>query len=296
MQLQINQEKKEIKQHGSFDFPVRISEENLASYERGSFFWHWHPEIELTLILDGSMDYQVNENIYRLQKGQGLFCNANMLHAGKAYNDLNCIYAAITFDPKIIYGFESSLVQNKYVMPLVKNTSLSSMVFDSEIDWQKDILSSIESIWKTSQFPEETSEFEIQQALSHIWMTLYKHVPKEESAGTMVARDQDRLRTMLSFIHSHYSEKVTLDDLAKEVNLCKSECCRFFKKHMQMSIFDYLMKYRIEKSLPLLQNTNDHITDISLRTGFLNSCYFSKVFKQEMGCSPRDYRLEKHSS
>ena len=68
------------------------------------------------------------------------------------------------------------------------------------------------------------------------------------------------------------------------------ETCRFFKSHMNESLFDYLLHYRIQKSLPLLQNTNKSITDISLLTGFSSPCYFSKIFKSEMGCTPREYR------
>ncbi len=45
MQLITNKQQKELKSHGSFEFPVFVSEEVLAYYERGSFLWHWHPEI-----------------------------------------------------------------------------------------------------------------------------------------------------------------------------------------------------------------------------------------------------------
>ena len=51
MQIQTNQKQRELKDHGTFAFPVNVSHENLFSYERSSFFWHWHPEIELTLIV-----------------------------------------------------------------------------------------------------------------------------------------------------------------------------------------------------------------------------------------------------
>ena len=62
MQLQINQEKKELKPHGNYGFPLLVSYERLSYFETGSFLWHWHPEVELTLVMDGEIAYQVNDN------------------------------------------------------------------------------------------------------------------------------------------------------------------------------------------------------------------------------------------
>lgn len=42
-------------------------------------------------------------------------------------------------------------------------------------------------------------------------------------------KNMDRLKTMLSYIQNHYTEKITLADIAEEINICQSECCRFFK-------------------------------------------------------------------
>ena len=67
MQLQLDNNKKELKSHGTYAFPVNVSYEQLSRYERKSFLWHWHKEIELTILLQGEMQYQVNDTIYHLQ-------------------------------------------------------------------------------------------------------------------------------------------------------------------------------------------------------------------------------------
>ena len=54
MQIRMDKENRELKAHGSYEFPVNISYEQLSRYERGSFSWHWHPEIELTFVLSGN--------------------------------------------------------------------------------------------------------------------------------------------------------------------------------------------------------------------------------------------------
>ena len=78
MQLQLDNNKKELKSHGTYAFPVNVSYEQLSRYERKSFLWHWHKEIELTILLQGEMQYQVNDTIYHLQAGEGLSATATV--------------------------------------------------------------------------------------------------------------------------------------------------------------------------------------------------------------------------
>ena len=62
MRLNIDKEHKELKSHGNYAFPVLVSDERLSWFDTGEFPWHWHPEIELTIVLDGNMTYLVNDN------------------------------------------------------------------------------------------------------------------------------------------------------------------------------------------------------------------------------------------
>lgn len=59
---------------------------------------------------------------------------------------------------------------------------------------------------------------------------------------------------------------------------------------MKESLFNYLLHFRIEQSLPLLSSTDQSITEIAEKTGFSNPCYFTKIFRKHKGCSPTQYR------
>ncbi len=88
---------------------------------------------------------------------------------------------------------------------------------------------------------------EIQELLLSIWIEIYRHASfSGESQNTAATRDVERLRILLDYIHRHYMEHLTLEDLAAQIHICRSECCRFFKKCMNESLFDYLLDYRIE--------------------------------------------------
>lgn len=291
MQIHVSENKKEIKMHGSYDFPVGVSLEVLSQYEGGSFLWHWHPEIELTLILKGEIDYYINDKHYHLTQGEGVFGNANTLHSGRMNNHEECIYVSITFNPKFIYGYENSILQTKYVNPIVDGVQLSSLQLSLNCSWQKEILEAVASIYNMSKDRSSIYEIRVHVLLCNIWLLLYQYFTTLPITKTSNEKNIERLKHILSFIHEHYLDKISLEDIASSISICKSECCRFFKKHMKMSLFEYLLYYRIEQSLPLLMAGEYNITGISERVGFSNSCYYGKIFKRYMNCSPSEYRM-----
>ena len=78
--------------------------------------------------------------------------------------------------------------------------------------------------------------------------------------------------------------------MAKVQNVSRGECCRFFKKMMGMTISDYLLEYRIAKSVELLESGHNSISDIAHAVGFHSASNFTALFKQKTGVTPREYR------
>ncbi len=290
MRLQIDREQKEIKRHGSYEFPVLVSYERLSSFDTGEFPWHWHPEIELTLVMEGEIIYQANDSLYHLKAGEGLFCNTNVLHSGHGNGSADCSYLSVTFHPRLLYGYSSSVMQTKYMNHILKSPSLASIHLVSEKDWQRRILEGIEKIRLLNRQHPASEELKIQIVLLQIWQELYEHVEISETGFAENGRDTERIRRIMEYIQAHYAEKITLEELAEQIHLCRSESCRLFKRYMKESMFDYLLDYRIERSLELLRRPELDVTQIAGQTGFTSPGYFSKIFKRKMGCTPLEYR------
>ena len=175
MQLHLDTNKRELKSHGTYEFPVHVSYEQLSRYERKSFLWHWHKEIELTILLQGEMNYQINDTIYHLHEGEGLFCNSNILHTGSSCNNSDCIYISTTFHPRFLYGYENSILQTKYVNTITDNASLAGFLLSPDISWQKGILDELTAIWEYSVCPSSSYEMQLHQMLSKIWLILWEN-------------------------------------------------------------------------------------------------------------------------
>ncbi|MCI8429379.1 MAG: AraC family transcriptional regulator [Lachnospiraceae bacterium] len=290
MRLQIDSEQKEIKRHGSYEFPVLISYERLSYFDTGEFPWHWHPEIELTFVMEGEIAYQVNDSLYHLKEGEGLFCNTNVLHSGHGECSGDCSYLSVTFHPRLLYGYSSSVMQVKYMDHILKSPPLASIHFIPEKSWQRRVLELMEAIRLLNREHPMSEELQIQIALLRIWQEIFEHVEVNETGPAENGRDTERIRRIMEYIQKHYAEKITLEELAEQIHLCRSESCRLFRRYMKESMFDYLLDYRVERSLELLRSPDLDVTQIADRVGFGSPGYYSKIFKRKMGCTPLEYR------
>lgn len=290
MQIKTNEKQKELKIHGSLQFPILISHECLQRYDSGSFLWHWHPEIEITFVQEGEMIYQVNGDSFHLHKGEALFGNSSTLHAGHMFDGKDCIYTSITFDSRLLYGYESSILYRKYVVPIVQDFALSAIYFDLTKEWHNDIISIIQCLIELNKYHDITYELDILILLQQFWKLLFLHHQTKTLVNEYDKRNYERIRIILSFIEVNYRNRLTLEEIAEQVHLCKEECSRIFKRYMKLSLFDFILEYRIEKSLQYLMNSDLTIRDIASNVGFNDSNYYSKVFNKVKGCPPSRYR------
>jgi AraC-like DNA-binding protein len=98
------------------------------------------------------------------------------------------------------------------------------------------------------------------------------------------------MKKALKYINAHYTEEITLDDVASSVFLSSTYFSKLFSEEMGCRFTAYLNKVRIEKSKLLLKSTNIALVDIAGLVGYEDQSYFTKVFKRVSGVSPGKYR------
>lgn len=294
-QIETDTTRREKKIHGNYGFPFSIDYEHLDGYDGGSFMWHWHPEAEITLITEGQMLYRVNDSSFAAKPGDIVFCNCGALHSGEKMPGINddCHYTSVTFDPKLIYGYEASLIYEKYISALSDNFACFGFCIDHEKlnDNEKDFSNTLHSLIETVEEASNGYELLVSSYLCRLWNLFYKYAAAAgKSSKHLNARNYGRIRDIISFIEANYQDDISLDDIADSVGFSRSECSRTFKTGMGIALFSFLQDYRVHKSLSYLADTDTQISEIAGLVGIPDSNYFSKVFSRVMGCSPRDYR------
>ncbi len=98
------------------------------------------------------------------------------------------------------------------------------------------------------------------------------------------------IRTAKAYIEDHFSEFISLEDIAEQVHLNSVYFSYLFKKKQGINFSEYLINYRIEKAKKMLKETSDNISVIAGQVGYKDSKHFSKLFKKIVGLRPIEYR------
>ena len=98
------------------------------------------------------------------------------------------------------------------------------------------------------------------------------------------------LRKAMDYIQEHYSEQVTLNEVAENIYVSTFYISRMFKKELGKSFVDYLNDVRIEKSKELLKDIKYKTYEVAEIVGISDPHYFSKLFKKYSGMTPSEYR------
>ncbi len=282
---------RETTQQGPTNFPMAVYYSVMSRNVLGYTPLHWHEEIQYCLVTRGCVDFTVNENKFRLENGDGIFINSGFLHMAKPVFDSNSIYICLDINPRLLAGFPGSLMEQKYVMDLLEDPSLSYFTLPKSNDHNAAALKAIKTIYNLTEDNTEGKELLI---LAELYRLLFETLKKSKKNRTSAKGKKANVlvQKILAYMAAHYSEKILLCDIAKTTAYSESECCRIFKRFTGESIFSYLKTFRLEQSTYLLSNADRSIAEIAYHCGFSSTSYFIKTFREQFGTTPHKYRKQ----
>jgi AraC-like DNA-binding protein/quercetin dioxygenase-like cupin family protein len=285
--LNINHSQKELKPHGTLEFPCAGYASTYTNAPGDIIPWHWHEELEIVYIKKGTLKLQIPSTTYLMNAGDCAVINTNILHYAVAVH--SCELHSLVFKSSVITGGISSVFYQKYMQPLLSCSSFTCIVFKAQhSDIARYFCKAFESL-RTDTFG---YEFTVREELSHICLYLYEHFSNQLfKAKQTQSPDNIRIEKMIDFIQNHYTEDITLSHIAESAGVGDRECLRCFKRTIGQSPIQYLLKYRLMQGANLLLTFPSlSISEIANTCGFDNPSYFSKMFKKFYICSPKEYR------
>lgn len=278
------------------DFPYIASRAELDKYPGRSAPWHWHRAVELFYMESGTLEYYTPKGKMAFPAGSGGFLNANVLHMTRALSRTEeTIQRLHIFDAALISGNAGSRIEQKYVIPITANPQIELYAFHPGQPAQAGILHLIKDTFTLCE-NDTGYEIKLRDALSQIWLQLFElFSPLFDGKGNYDKNDAS-LKKMLIYIHEHFGDKIAVSELAAVACLSERECFRLFHSYLHTTPAKYTTSFRLQKACEMLINGQDSITDIGHACGLGNSSYFGKIFRENMCCTPLEYRRKWQNS
>lgn len=251
--------------------------------------WHYHPEIELIYIEEGSGKRHVGNHISHFSDGDLLLIGSNVPHYGfsPTLNDI---------EKEIVVQFNESCF-GKGFLNMVETSSISNVFDRAQLgisfhgDTKKYIGQRLKRMLKKTSFEKLIELIKI----FHVLSLSDQYTILNATGTSLQVKGDDNLRidSVYEYVRNNFSEKISVDLIANEVNMTVSSFCRFFKKTTNKTFVQFLNEYRIAHACNLLSEQSHSVLDIAFECGFSNQSNFNRAFRKITGKSPSQFRQEK---
>lgn len=281
-----------------FKLPKQFHQSISVRRDRLPYFyndWHYHPELELVLILKGEGTRFVGDNIARFESGDLVLINSNLPHVWKS--------------------------DDEYFLPESRKMVIAIVIHFS-IDFMGTHLWSIpefSAITRLLELSRRGISFHIPEG--HLLRKLLNNIPKLSpldrllmllkilnqltelpdnqilSSIAFVENSQEhqsaRMDKINNFILLNFSKEIPIEKIALIANMTVASLCRYFKKKTRKSVTEFINEVRIGYACKLLIDGKFTITDICYQCGYNNSSYFNRQFKKITQINPSQYLAKK---
>lgn len=248
---------------------------------------HWHEDLEYLVVLDGCLHYNVEGKTFVLGKGEGVLVNSKRIHSNSSPKGEFALFCYAIIHPS--YVCASPYIEQKFIAPLLQRGTFDYVLLQKGT-WTEPLLNEIVRMF--TKPPTETLELEIVEASYRMARILFEHFKPEIKEAPVSSTYDAAFRKMLGYIQENYAEKISLDELARVGNIGKTLCTKLFKKFTSKTPGEYLINYRITKSIDLLKSTDLDVTEIAFNVGFSSNSHFTKTFREITGTTPLRYRRD----
>ena len=241
---------------------------------------HYHHAYELYYIIEGEREYFIDDTFFKVSKGDLVWVPANVLHrtAGKGANRYLLYFK---------YDCLNQYAQEPLLRELLRG---DAFVFhaDAAVDSQ------INHLFKRilTEFEEQEQEFSSRREtllVGYLLQLLFLLYSSENTYEANTSEDTHASQ-IIKHINENYATISNMEEVANKFFISKYYLCHLFKKSIGVSFVSYLNTIRIKAACDILKTEELYLSEIAMRCGFNSTPYFCKVFKDEKGMSPSEYR------
>lgn len=277
----------EKKRHGRPDFPFIVYRGNLPEYDR-AYPLHWHEEMELISVTEGSGIITVQAERHQVQSGDIILIPPQTVHSIEQLDDLPMQYFNILFHPSMLTA--PGIEYETYVQPLMDTSRTYPKYLPRSAPLNRDLTPAIEAL--ICHRKQVNSEYAL-MVRAHLYTLLY-HIFRNSNPttadGRHRSRNYDKLKILLEHVRRSYREDISISQAAAMCGFSESHFMKLFRELTGLSFTQYVKRQRLESAAHLLRTTDQSAGQIAEEVGFHNLSYFTRAFRTRYGITPTAYR------
>ncbi len=244
---------------------------------------HGHNDLEIGILLDGTMDITVDEEHYSLQKNDIYIISRYQIHSFQKTSPKALILAF-----QIHESFYRKVNSQLHFLHVDRNVlSEKEGILHEKV--RSGLLSCARWYFGNQPFHDLKCASAILDIMYTLFSNSYCSIISPRAADIM-KQNSVRLNHFTDYIGEHFAEPISLEDLAQLENISPFYVSHYFKDNLGISFQEYLSNIRFRHAYSLVRHTDLKIMDICMESGFSSSRYLNQMFQQKLGMSVKEYR------
>ena len=253
--------------------------------------YHYHPEVELLFIQEGTGTQFVGDSIQRFEGGDLLLIGSDCPHYLRSDNkyfsgDPNLYVSALVihFNPFIFGKDFLALLENRHIDQLLEKSKKGLRILGS-------LKSEVTEIMKKMIISDKGN---MMLAL-YTLLDLLACSNEYELLGTRIMegdhndKETERINAIYTYAAKHFKRKISIDEIAGVAHLSANSFCRYFKNKTKKNFSHFLNEIRVEYACKKIRENQLQVTQVGYEAGFNNFVNFNNAFKKITGKTPTQY-------
>ena len=247
---------------------------------------HWHTAVEIIYLLSGELEVTLNEYTSLLKAGDFILINSRIVHSTKSINGNESIMLQLP------YPFLKKCIPDISAVQLMVSSRPGHAQTASTLVRLKEILKSMRVLFEAGGIEDR---LQFNSLLYKLLYLLYRDFRTEVLPSDYEKRSKNlyRLEPLIQYTQEHYTQRITIEEIAGIAALEPRYFCRFFKKYMGITYLEYLNEVRLSHIYHDLIATDFPLRYILELHGFTNYKLFRTLFYEKFRDTPGNLRRKK---
>jgi AraC-like DNA-binding protein/mannose-6-phosphate isomerase-like protein (cupin superfamily) len=258
---------------------------------------HSHEFFELAYVAEGSGEHQYNNgNFHSIKPGDVFIIEPDIVHDYRVNKHESAVIYNVLFNPSLLQAeldtmsAITSFVDFFYVEPLMRNDLRFNTRLTLQAKQQVRMRALLDGLILEQQNKNLGYQIMVKTEMIQLFVFLSRCYQQMDLPVKVQGSDEQTIHHIHEFIHRHYKQPLTLDQISHISGMSPSVFSVKFKQHTGQTLIEYRNEIRLNVAKEALLNTDSKILNIAQEVGFDDLSFFNKQFKKKLGLSPGKFR------